>query len=304
MGAPRGRWSRWSFSPTLMRLAGHAWAGLWYAAVLLLAGSVTAFVWNWRSFGPAGRPDRTLKFIRAAYTWLLISLTMLALLPVYQFAVLPWLAPTSLSATIGFSHVYYGAIRHAITVGFVSLMIMGVAARVVPTLNGVDAARLSRLWVPFLLLNAGCALRVTTQALTDFTPHAFAVTGLSGVLEVTGLALWAVHLWSIMAGCPHLRSAAGETEPAQPYRPGSVILATHRVGEVLDAQPALLDMLIGLGFRPLANPLLRRTVARRVTLRQACEQLGLDELEVLATLNRAVGHLVQQRYALPLLSTT
>ncbi len=34
-------------------------------------------------------------------------------------------------------------------------MILGVSSRVVPTLNGVDVSRLSRLWVPFALLNAG-----------------------------------------------------------------------------------------------------------------------------------------------------
>jgi hypothetical protein len=36
-----------------------------------------------------------------------------------------------------FSHAYYGSIRHAITVGFASQMIMGVAAYVVPALRGV-----------------------------------------------------------------------------------------------------------------------------------------------------------------------
>jgi hypothetical protein len=98
-----------------------------------------------------------------------------------------------------FSHAYFGAIRHAITVGFISLMIVGVAARVVPTLNGIDQGRLSKLWGLFLLLNAGCALRVCGQTMTDFVPAVFPITGLSGVLEVLGLTLWALHLWPIMS---------------------------------------------------------------------------------------------------------
>ena len=73
----------------LMRLAGHAWAGLWYASVLLLTGCVDRPVVNWRVFGRAAGPDRSLKFVRAAYAWLLVSLAMLVLLPAYQFAVLP-----------------------------------------------------------------------------------------------------------------------------------------------------------------------------------------------------------------------
>lgn len=104
-----------------------------------------------------------------------------------------------IAVTLTFGAVW-GAIRHAITVGFISLMIVGVAARVVPTLNGIDLRRLSKLWGPFLLLNAGCTLRVCGQMLTDFVPAVFPITGVSGVLEVLGLTLWAVHLWPMMSG--------------------------------------------------------------------------------------------------------
>jgi hypothetical protein len=182
----------------LMRTAGHAWAGLWYSSVLLLAGVVGTLAWKLGVFGRARSADRSLKFVRAAYAWLLVSLTMLVLLPAYQFALLPWLAPSGEAARIGFSHAYYGAIRHAITVGFISLMIVGVAARVVPFLNRFDIHELTALWAPFVLLNLGCALRVVTQTLTDFTPAAFPVAGISGLFEVTGLAIWGTHLWSLM----------------------------------------------------------------------------------------------------------
>ncbi len=285
----------------LMRGAGRVWAGLWYASALLLTASVVALLWNWRVFGRTTERDRSLKFLRAAYAWLLIGLGMLVFLPAYQFVLLPRMAPGSEAAAVGFSHAYYGAIRHALTVGFVSLMIVGVASRVVPILNGVDGHRLSPLWGPFVLLNTGCALRVVFQTLTDLTPHAFAVAGVSGLLEVTGLALWGIHLWSVMAGYARLRGAEGEDER---YQPGLPITAEHRVGDVLNAYPVLLDTFIALGFRPLANPLLRRTVARRVTIGQACRHLDRDELEVLGALNRAAGLTVKQTYSLPILSAS
>src|SRR5262249_45733127 len=148
------------------------WAALWYAAVLLLAGTLTVLIGSWRIFSPPEESDRSLKFLRVAYVWLFVSIGMLVLLPAYQAGLLPWLAPASAAARIGFSHAYYGAVRHAITVGFVSLMIIGVAAKVVPTLNGWNVRTLSPLWGPFLLINLGCALRVTTQTLTDFTSSA------------------------------------------------------------------------------------------------------------------------------------
>jgi hypothetical protein len=275
----------------------RAWAGLWYASVLLLTAAVVALVWDWRVFGRAEEADRSLKFLRAAYAWLLISLAMLVALPAYQFALLPWLAPSSQAASLGFSHAYYGAVRHAITVGFISLMIMGVAARVVPTLNGLDIHRLPALWAPFLLLNAGCALRVGFQTLTDFTPYAFYAAGVSGLLEVTALALWGAHLWAVMAGRARYRASS-----RAPYVPGTPIEAGHVVGELLDRHPELLKTFLDLGFRPLASPLLRRTVARYVTVGQACRQLGLSQDEVVGALNRARAAAAPRLVSLPMVS--
>ncbi|HZT79987.1 MAG TPA: DUF1858 domain-containing protein, partial [Gemmataceae bacterium] len=268
----------------LMRAGGHGGAALWYGSVLLLAGAVGLLVWDWRLFTPPTESDRGLKFLRAAYLWLLASLAMLVLVPLYQHVVLAALAPASASARLGFSHPYYGAIRHAITVGFISLMIVGVAAKVVPTLNGVDLRRLSGLWGPFLLLNAGCALRVIGQTATDFTDTAFPFAGVSGLLEVTGLALWGVHLWRIMAGRARVRPAAPADDSVVP---GAALTSRHRVGDVLDHYPALLDTFLAFGFKPLANPFFRRTVARFVTIGQACRQQGVDEARLLGALNQA-----------------
>jgi hypothetical protein len=282
----------------LMHYSGHAWAALWYASVLLLAGTVVALVRGWHLFAPAEESDRSLKFLRAAYVWLFISLGMLVLLPAYQYGLLRWLAPGSEPARLGFSHAYYGAIRHAITVGFISLMIVGVAAKVVPTLNGVDLRSLSRLWLPFVLLNLGCALRVISQTATDFTSRAFPVAGVSGVLEVSGLALWGIHLWLIMMGRARSRPVVAST----PLAAGMPITAAHLVGDVLDRYPYLLETFLMHGFRPLANPLFRRTVARFVTIEQACRQVGVDRAVFLETLNAAIAKQSGARLGLPVLS--
>jgi hypothetical protein len=265
----------------LMHLAGHAWATLWYASVLVLAGTVVLLVRNWRLFSRTETPDRSLKFLRAAYAWLLLSLGMLVLLPAYQYGLLPALAPQGDAARIGFSHAFYGAVRHAITVGFVSLMIVGVAARIVPTLNGLDPRRLPGLWTSFALLNGGCALRVLAQTATDFSPLAFPVAGASGLLEVTGLAIWGVHLWRIMAG----RYATGEPGGSSPALRGAEIEPEDRVGAVLDRHPELLDTFLSFGFRPLANPLVRRALAARVTVRAACGLTGVDVDRFVTALN-------------------
>jgi hypothetical protein len=285
-----------------MGAVGQGWAVLWYASVLLLTGAVGLLVSNWRIYGRAEESDRSLKFLRAAYVWLFVSLGMLVFLPIYQFDALPLWAPQSAAAQIGFSHAYYGAVRHAITVGFISLMIVGVAAKVVPTLNGVDVRGLSALWVPFVLINAGCALRVGSQTLTDFTSASFPFAGISGLLEVAGLAFWGIHVWSIMtARFPKPDVASSATPQAGRLRPGSPIASTSLVGDVLEQQPELLSVFLSFGFRPLANPLLRRALAGQITLEKACRLTGQDTRQLLEALNRERAQGPAGRYALTVL---
>jgi len=279
----------------LMRTAGPAWASVWYGSALVLAASIVVLVWNWRIFSHTDEGDRSLKFLRAAYVWLLVSFAMLVALPVYQFALLPFFASGSDAARVGFSHAYYGAIRHAITVGFVSLMIVGVASKVVPTLNGVPSQRLSRLWGPFVLINLGCSLRVIGQISTDFTDSAFPIAGISGVLEVTGLALWGIHLWMVMSGRPRLTLALSPDAEAPCLNDDTPIRAEHMVGQVLEQTPELLNVFVEHGFATLTNPQFRRTIARLVTIEKACRRLGVDQDSFLAALNSARA--TSRRYA-------
>jgi hypothetical protein len=265
----------------LMRLHSHTWAALWYASVLLFAGCVVALVRGFRVFGRVGEGDRSLKFVRAAYAWLLVSLGMLVALPVYQFAVLPLVNPDAAAVRTGFSHAYYGATRHAITVGFLSLMIVGVAAKVVPVLRGADPKALPRLWVPLVLINLGCALRVAGQTATDVADWVFPLAGVSGLLEVAGLAVWGVHLARLMLGRPGWEDSPRGVWPRK-VGPGD------SVTEILDRQPVLRPVFLEFGFRPLANPVLRRTAARGVTVALACRIVGADLEKFLAALNARI----------------
>jgi hypothetical protein len=269
----------------LMKLAGHGWAAVWYVSVLTLTITAAVLVKSWRIFSPAEDTDRSLKFLRAAYIWLFVSLVMLCMLPAYQYGLLARFSPDSPAATLGFSHAYYGATRHAITVGFISLMIVGVAAKVVPTLNGVSSSVLTRLWAPFVLLNLGCTLRVVGQTLTDFYPAAFGVAGVSGLFEVAGLALWAAHLWRVMAGKARQRlpksGMAGRTWALEAPISGGLT-----VGQILDRYPALLETFLQYGFTMLTNPQLRGSIARVVTVDRACRRMGVDDEQFLAELNR------------------
>ena len=46
------------------------------------------------------------------------------------------------------------------------------------------------------------------------------------------------------------------------------------VAEVVDKHPEVLEILVELGFKPLANPLMRNTVGRKVSLKQGSKLEG------------------------------
>ena len=228
---------------------------------------------TWRPWRPMPEPDRSGKFVRAAYTWLPFSLVLLLIMPFYNRL-----------AGVGFSHAYFGATRHAITVGFISLMIMGMAAKVVPTLNGVDPRTLGTLRGPFLLVNLGCMLRVTMQIATDWTHYAYPPIGLSGMLEVAGLGWWGLGLVLVMRrGAIEARVAARPAGHA-PAR----IEANHRVGDVIEWFPRTEDVFLRHGFTPLKNAALRKTLARQVTIAQAAALRGVGLTVLLNDLNALV----------------
>lgn len=148
-----------------------------------------------------------LAFVRAAHVWLLISLGMLV--------AGPW---WSRLLGVPFSHAWHGATRHAITVGFVSSMMIGVASRLVLRPGAFAALPAT----PFVLLQLGCALRVTQQVLTDLAPSAFLPAGASGMLEVAALVGWASWVVPRLRGAERAfaaaRSAFAEAAPT-PSRP-------------------------------------------------------------------------------------
>jgi hypothetical protein len=246
------------------------WAIASWVGTSAYASGALWIAWELRAW-TRGDPDRSAKFIRAAYLWMAVACLMVFAEPFYTRAL-----------GLRFSHAYHGAIRHAFTVGFISLMILGVSSKVVPILGGIEARGLPSLWIPFLLVNVGNGMRVTFQVLTDLIPGtAYPIMGASGTLEVAGLAIWGIHLWRLLGH----RAAEPSAATARPGR----ITADMRVAEIAEWYPALLDIFERYGFKELRNPLLRRTLARRVTVRMACELKHVPEEKLLAALNESLN---------------
>ena len=163
-------------------------------SVFYLGGTILAFggflvVLSVRIFEPWTEQYRSHKFVRAAYAWLLIAGMLLVLEPI-----------TLRTLGIPFSHAYTGAIRHAITVGFISQMILGFSLHVGARMNDLEERYLPALMSAFLLLNLGNALRVFLEVATEFTQRAFSVMGATGFIELIALVIWASQMMSMLSG--------------------------------------------------------------------------------------------------------
>jgi uncharacterized protein involved in response to NO len=119
------------------------------------------------------------------------------------FARIPylWLAIAgAMSVRAAFCDVHggiWGASRHALTVGFAATMVFAIGPRILPHFGGVYRIFSTRLmFASLLLLQAGCALRVSSEPLAYEGIFSFAwkVLPVSGMLELFGVLVFAANI--------------------------------------------------------------------------------------------------------------
>lgn len=124
------------------------------------------------------------RFVRTAYFWLLVASSL-------NFAY-------SLSSLAGrpAPHAFVAGYHHALTVGFISMMIVGMSMRLVPVFIGAMNKQSRLAGIVFTLILTGNTARITGQVLASLYGGGwYVVMGLSGVIEVCGLALYGWALW-------------------------------------------------------------------------------------------------------------
>ena len=119
-------------------------------------------------------------FLRAAYVWLLIA------------------AALGIAASLwDRSGGIWGASRHALTVGFISVMILCVGPRVLPAFAGMRILWSTKLmFIALLLLTVGCSVRVSSETLAyqGYANWAWPFLPASALLELTALTLFAINM--------------------------------------------------------------------------------------------------------------
>ncbi|MHB8484644.1 MAG: NnrS family protein [Candidatus Acidiferrales bacterium] len=142
-----------------------------------------------RMFEPARQEPKTRGvhpsfpfFVRMAYGWLMVA----ALLGVG--AVL-WDSSGGI----------WGASRHALTVGFIAVMVLCVGQRILPAFAGMRLLWSTRLmFTGLFLLSLGCALRVSSELLAyqNYANWAWSVLPISAFLELAGITAFAMNIFA------------------------------------------------------------------------------------------------------------
>ena len=162
-------------------------AGYFRAATALLVLSSALAIVALCIFAKPEKPAKTKGihtsfpfFVRSAYVWLMVA----AMLGV-------WAANAANPAGI------WGASRHALTVGFIAMMVFCVGQRVLPAFSGMRLLFSSRLmFIGLLLLSVGCMLRVSGEVLAyqEILPAAWVWLPYSASLELGAVTLFATNL--------------------------------------------------------------------------------------------------------------
>lgn len=171
-----------NFAAVGLTLAG--WGG--EATVLFVVGTAMAIA-ALRMFEAAQQEPKTRGvhssfpfFVRMAYGWLLVA----ALLGVG-------------AALWDSSGGIWGASRHALTVGFIAVMVLCVGQRILPAFAGMRLLWSTRLMFAGLaLLTTGCTLRVSSEVLAyqGYANWAWSVLPISAVLELAGITAFAANI--------------------------------------------------------------------------------------------------------------
>lgn len=178
----------------------------------------------------------------------------------------------ALSVRVRFVHI------HIMLLGFMTMMIAGVAFHVLPRFSARPLPWPGGMRVQFILQNIGLIGMVAVYAAgggwREGGVHilfiAFAIT------TAASLAIMFYNLYFVLQ------------EPAKPEVAPTHISGGMKVGEVLDQFPKAMAVFLDSGFAALANPVARATFAKVATVEAACKKHNIDLNEFLEKLNTEV----------------
>ncbi|MEO6197939.1 MAG: DUF1858 domain-containing protein [Dehalococcoidia bacterium] len=246
---------------------------LQFATVSAMAVAIAAFVFSLNLHRRSVRdeasdiPARHELLIRTAYVWLLVSVGIEA-----------WFAAKGVFGDFHPDFLQDGAARHALALGFVMQMIFGVGSRALPTFAGKRLYSQRLVLVVWLATNAAVVMRVGPALFPwGSATLRFDHIATAGVLGLIALIVFAYNIARTLRPARH-RTVARKEPATKPSASSATyqLTPTSVVADVLREVPGSLELLIGYGFKPLADPEMRARVTPHVTLAHACSIHGIE----------------------------
>lgn len=241
--------------------------------VFPIAFALISFIYGLRIFERSTKElqdvvmDRSYaKTIRTAYLWLIVTMVILVIIPF-------------LGQDSDIQRRFHGSLNHAVTVGFITMMIIGYASKMIPTFKGIDMYSLKLSNLTFILLNTGCFLRVFSQILVGINekPLFYAVMGSSGWFEVAAIGIFGYNLWKTMNTTQEVKSPiAGKL---------TEVTKDTKVFDIVEQYPETLQIFLDFGFSQMANPVMRNTMGRVASVEMATKMHNVDSEKFLQALN-------------------
>ncbi|MHC4183100.1 MAG: DUF542 domain-containing protein, partial [Planctomycetota bacterium] len=184
------------------------------------------------------------KFVWAGILWLIFAEAAMLIFTFSEAAGTP------------VSHALIGAYRHAVTVGFISMLIFGYASRIIPISQGIKLHSYTLLTKIFILINVGCAIRVIFQPLAvhSGSAPAFLLMGISGFIESLAILLFGINIWKTIT------EGKQGTTGDEVHDEIAAVTASTNVYHLIKQHPQTIDVLVSKGFTQLKNPILRNTL--------------------------------------------
>ena len=210
------------------------------------------------------------KTIRTAYIWLIVSAIILIIMPF-------------LGHGTEVQRRFHGSLNHAVTVGFITMMIIGYASKMIPTFKGINMHSIRLSNITFILLNTGCFLRVFSQILVGTSGRTifYGTMGTSGWFELAALGIFGYNLWKTM-------NTVQETKPSVAKKLTEITKDT-KVFDIVDQYPETLQIFLDFGFSQMANPVMRNTMGRVATIDMATKMHNVDIEKFLQVLNDKIA---------------
>ncbi len=176
----------------------------------------------------------------------------------------------SLSHPLRFIHI------HVNLLGFMTMMVSGVAYHVLPRFSARTLPWPAGTKYQFILQNVGLIGMIAVQGFGDWRGGEHqAIFIFFSVLAGAAFVIMFYNLYFVLS-------------PTQEGPLPTKITGDMKVGPVIDQFPQALTIFVESGFQALANPTARQTFAKVISIDKACEKHGVTSEEFLEKLNNVI----------------